>query len=366
MRDKERATSRRREGILIYRLNKEITKNGCCYWDSNPGRRSESINLTNDFLPSSHIPNNGDTPVFTEDELYNFVDQINIERAITTQQTNTRFARDFIYPCTQGVINNATTSAVIDKITTTYSTYSSRHKGLGFFKRYLNYLNDTKDGINLKPFLRQIDLVRLKKPKQINRDIMFDGDIRNLISHIQNGKDCITDPNIAIALVYFMSYTGMREATCDRLTVKHIKDALSLSPNPCIYVESDIDKTETEHYVPIHPQLIPILNELIKGKDDNDTIFDSEKIATYLKNHRLHQINIPTKYILVKHLRKYFIQKSTAIGLNNDYRDYIVSNQMNSVQWRHYKNFTYQQIYEAYIQAWGPIEFEDNEKKTLN
>ena len=301
-------------------------------------------------------------PVFAEEELYDFINQISRERHISTIQANTHFARNFVYPCTKGVINKTTTQAVIDKIIDEYSSVSSRRKALGFFKRYLNYLNDTKEGVNLTPFIRQIELVKLIKTKQINVDIIVDDDVKNLIKHIEEGRNNIKNPDNAIALVHFLAYNGMRQATCDRLTVRHIKDALSLSQNPCIHVEADIDKTRTEHYVPLHPKLKLILNELIKGKDDNDTIFDSEKLTTYLKNHRLYQTNIPTKYVFVKHLRKYFIQKSTKIGLKDDFRDYIVSNQVNSIQWLHYKNFTPEDIYNEYMRVWGPIEFVDNEE----
>jgi integrase len=302
-----------------------------------------------------------DAPVFTEDELYDFVDQISRGRHKTMQQTNTLFARDFVYPCTKGVINKTTTQAVIDKITTKYPSFSSRRKGLGFFKRFLNHLNDTKE-VNLTPFIKQIELFKVRKPRQINQDIIVDEDIKNLVNHIKDGKDSITNPENAIIFVYFGAYTGMRQATSDRLTVKHIKDALSLSPTPCIFVNHEIDKTDTEHYVPLHPRLIPLLTKLIEGKEDNDTIFGSSKLATYLKNHRLYQMNIPTKYVFVKHLRKYFIQKSNEIGLKEDYRDYIVSNQMNSVQWQHYKNFTHKQIYEGYIRSWGSVKFVDEEE----
>jgi len=321
--------------------------------------------INNVFLPLPQIQTMDDAPVFTEDDLYDFVCLINKERDKTTQQTNTLFARDFVYPCTGGVINKTTTQAVIDKITAKYPSFSSRHKGLGFFKRYLNFLNGMKEGVNLTPFIKQIDLVKVNKPRKINEDIIFDDDIKALINHIKDGKDSIADPDNAIALVYFGAYTGMRQATSDRLTVKHIKDALSLSPTPCIFVNHEIDKTDTEHYVPLHPQLIPLLTKLIEDKEDNETIFTSSKLATFLKNHRLYQINIPTKYVFVKHLRKYFIQKSNEIGLKDDFRDYIVSNQMNSVQWQHYKNFTHKQIYEGYLRAWGSVKFVDNENKPV-
>ncbi|WP_440950285.1 hypothetical protein [Methanosphaerula subterraneus] len=317
--------------------------------------------ITNFSNLSSYIQIKDDTSVFfTKEELDDFLIQINREREESTRLTNIRFARDFIYPCTAGFVNQATTNAVIEKITTTYTSTSSRGKGLGLFKRFLHYLENTKDGVRLTSYIKQIEAFKLKKSRKINRDIILDNDIKNLINHIKTGKDGIKDPDNAISLVFFGAYTGMRQATCDRLTVKHVRNALSLS-HPCILVNPEIDKTSTEHFVPIHPQLIPILKDLVKDLDDNDTIFSSKPLTIFLTKHRLNRSNDPTEFLYVKHLRKYFIQRSTILSLNNDFRDYIVSNQVNGIQWAHYKNFTFQQVYDAYLQAWGQIQFVDKE-----
>ncbi|HIH02476.1 MAG TPA: tyrosine-type recombinase/integrase [Methanoregulaceae archaeon] len=293
---------------------------------------------------------------FTHDELNEFVTQISRGRHKSTGQANARFARDFIWVYTEGIINRNTIIITTTKLFEAYTSYSSRDKALSTVKRFLNYLQDTRD-LNLNKYIKQIESIPNPKPRRINEIIVDDKDVTNLLNHINDNQTHLSDPHQAFTLTLLLAYTGMRPSTADRLTVRHIREAISLSPYPSVLVNHEIDKTGTEHYVPIHPSLIPILEESIKDKNDDDIIFESTKVATFLRNHKINSVNPRTKEMKVKYLRKYFIQKSTHAGLKNDFRDYTVSNEMNTIQWQHYKNFTYEQVYQEYLSVWGRIYF---------
>ncbi|MEN6519294.1 MAG: hypothetical protein ABFC38_14160 [Methanospirillum sp.] len=308
------------------------------------------------FLVHSAHTSRMDDVSFTHNELDEFVAQISRGRHKSTGQANARFARDFIWVYTEGSINRDTIIITTSKLFEAYSSYSSRDKALSTVKRFLKYLQDTRD-LNLNKYIKQIESIPNPKPRRINEIIVDDRDVTNLLNHINDNRAHLSDPDHAFTLTLFLAMTGMRPATADRLTVKHIKEAIGLSPYPSIFVNYEIDKTGTEHYVPIHPSLISPLEKSIEGKNDTETIFDSIKVATFLRNHKIVSVNPRTKELKVKYLRKYFIQKSTHIGLKNDFRDYIVSNEMNTIQWQHYKNFTYEQVYKEYLSVWGRVDF---------
>ena len=296
-----------------------------------------------------------DAHSFTKGEMDEFINEISRGKDKTTIDTNRRHARDVIWANTEGRITKETTSGLINHVLTRCKSDSEQRKALGLTKRFYNHLNDTKEDGSLTKYLKQLDLIKVKKPRRLNTRITVDQDVENLINHIGQGTYRTANAKSHTTLVLFLAYTGMRPATANRLKVKNFRDALNRSPSPCIFVDYEIDKKWTEHWVPLHPTLIPLLKETIEGKADSDSVFDHISLQIYLKNHPLPTVTNPSMKVEVKDLRKFMIQKSTLLGLNDDIRDFIVCNEISGIQWEHYKNFTSEQIYQQYLSVWKSV-----------
>ena len=321
-----------------------------------PERTYFSLNSTNNSAMADIT--------FTQDDLATCVDQLSKGRHKATGQANARFADGFVWPISNGVISRDTLNEILDRLYEHYPSYSSRDKANLFVKNFLEFLEDEK-GYDLKKYLKIVKGCKPKRTRALNKFNIDDRDIRNLINHIKEKQAHLADPQQATSQALFLAMSGMRQETSDRLRAKDIRAALNLAPHPSLLINSDIDKTDTEHYVPLHPVLIPLLEQIIKGKDDEDLIFDSIRLATFLRNHPLPCIDKQTGNFMVKFLRKFFTQKSDKIGLDSDVSDYIQSHNLNSVTWRSYKHYTYEEIYEKYITAWGPISLLDNSTPCL-
>lgn len=296
---------------------------------------------------------------FTQDDLATCVDQLSRGRHKATGQANARFANEFVWPYSNGIINRENLNTILDRLYERYESYSSRDKANLFVKNFLEFLEDEK-GHDLKKYLKIVKGYKPKKPRTLNKFNIDDCDIRNLINHIKENPKPLGDPQQAITQVMFIAFTGMRQETSDRLQVKDIRSALDLAPYPSLLISSTIDKTNVEHYVPIHPVLVPLLEEIITGKDDEAIIFDSKRLYTFLYNHPFPCSNKQTGNFQPRFLRKYFTQKSDQISMDRDLSDYIQSHNMSSVLWESYKNYTYDEIYNKYMAVWGTVDLLDS------
>jgi integrase len=96
----------------------------------------------------------------------------------------------------------------------------------------------------------------------VTERIVTKGDIENVLSHIKQAenKGEINWGKSAqySAFVIFGAFTGQRsEATMAKLTVGQLRESLR-SEKPVLLVESSQDKNRTQHYVPLHPQVITV------------------------------------------------------------------------------------------------------------
>jgi hypothetical protein len=148
----------------------------------------------------------------------------------------------------------------------------------------------------------------------------------------------------------------MRQATAGKLKVGDIRAALK-SDKPCLLVDSRIDKTYTEHYVPLHPVVVKILGEVTDGKADDEQVFTSYTLLQrLLKDHPTPMINQPSLKVEVRDLRKFMIQKSKVeLKLNPDIINYVVSHNLGSLDWKYYQNFKPEVFYDEYMTSWGSV-----------
>jgi len=298
---------------------------------------------------------------FTQDDLATCIDQECRGKHKTKREAYTRHADRFVWPLSNGIIDRDSLNLIFDRAYEHYTSFSSREKVYLLVTDLLEFLEDEK-GYDLKKYLKIVKGYKPKKPRKLNKFNVDDCDILNLINHIKNNPKPLADPQQAITQALFLAFTRMRQETSDRLRVKDIRAALDLAPYPSLFVNSDIDKTCVEHYVPIHPALVPLLEEIITGKDDEAKIFDSKRLYTFLYNHPLPCADKQTGNFQPRFLRKYFTQKSDQISMDRDLSDYIQSHNMSSVLWESYKNYTCEEIYNKYISAWGSVDLLEGPK----
>jgi hypothetical protein len=129
-------------------------------------------------------------------------------------------------------------------------------------------------------------------------------------------------------------------------------------------VDADQDKIGMEHYVPIHPQLIPILTSIINEPDRfwdrTGQINGSYRVFDYLGATRwLRENPIQLKHtrgkLELKDIRKYFEQKSDEVGFNDANKNFIMSHGVSSINWQSYKQFLPENVYKRYMACWGDV-----------
>lgn len=153
----------------------------------------------------------------------------------------------------------------------------------------------------------------------------------------------------------------MRPASAIELKVSDVRDAVKMD-KPYLVVGFDDDKTLTEHYVPLHPDVVKVLAGVIDGKADNEPLFTSYTLLQrLLKEHPTPMINQSSLKVEVRDLRKFMIQKSKVeLKLNPDILNYIVSHNLGSLDWKYYQNFKAEVFYDEYMASWGPVNLLDD------
>ena len=301
---------------------------------------------------------------FTYDEMMKWVEEIGKERHRTTANNNLKVATEFIWPFTNGVITNDTIDAIRNGIFDHYNGPKggdSRKKALGVVKRFLNAFFDE----DTARFVKRLEQNKPRLPRRMNKRILEDGDIRNIINSIQRDEERPEIRQQHCALLTFLTYTGMRPASAIRLKVGNIRDAIQ-KDKPCLLVDDSIDKTFTEHYVPLHPVVVKILGDVIDGRADIEPVFTSYTLLQrFLKDHPTPMINQPSLKVEVRDCRKYMIQKSkVALKLNPEILDYIVSHNTSSLDRKHYTGYKPEVFYDEYMASWRSVNLLDDHTTT--
>jgi integrase len=186
--------------------------------------------------------------------------------------------------------------------------------------------------------------------------IIIQEDIQKTLNDISNDATLSDDKKLNYqSLILFLSYSGQRTVTASRLTAKQFSEALNQNP-PVLTVEAGQDKIRLQHYVPLHPLLLPYIKKVIIGKGDNDTVFDYLGLQRWLKHHTIAMSHTKGKLEL-KDLRKFFEQKSDEIGFTDANKNFIMSHGVSSINWTSYKQFLPENVYKRYMECWSGIIF---------
>jgi hypothetical protein len=81
------------------------------------------------------------------------------------------------------------------------------------------------------------------------------------------------------------------------LTVGQFRRALQLE-KPVLYVQASQDKIRMEHYVPLHPELVKILQPLVDGRADDELLFWYHSLLMWLKREKIPLTRISDHFVL--------------------------------------------------------------------
>jgi len=254
-----------------------------------------------------------------------------------------------------GVINQTTLSKYADSIASKYGSSTSIHKcymySRGFFKHLYKLRMDTR----LLAYLAIFEKPKVRRDiKLMTSRIITVEDIQNVITGIDNDITLSDDrKHQSKALILFLAYEGQRPLTVLRLTAGQFRQSLVMNP-PVLIVQPWQDKNRMEHYVPLHPVVIPFIEKLIEGKSDNEVIFDLRRTQVWLQQTAIPLTHIDGK-LQLKDLRKFFEQKSDEIGFTDANKNFIMSHGVSSINWTSYKQFLPENVYKRYMECWKNI-----------
>ncbi len=264
---------------------------------------------------------------------------------------------DLLWEKTQGDLSAPSLSSLRDYVLDSFASRDSWSKILGFAVAFLKYLSK----VNFDQRYRHLE-VHLEMPKAVRAvklltsRIITTEDIQNTIKAIDNANDLSSEKKLNYkGMVLFLAYSGQRVLTGAQITVGQFREALESVP-PVLTVEAHQDKIRLQHYVPIHSDIIPVLRDVIEGKDDNEVAFDYVGLMRWLKDNPVKLTRIDGK-IELKDLRKAFEQISDEIGFTDANKNFIMSHGVSSINWQSYKQFLPENVYKRYVECWGQVSF---------
>ena len=286
--------------------------------------------------------------------------------------------REVFWQITQGVINFETINALYEYTLRTWDSEDSWGKIFGFAKSFLDYLAKTRFDQRFSSFKMFLEKPKkVKEKKRITDRIIVDEDIRNAVKYIvkawKEGRLELERALNYTTYVLMGAYTGQRpDSTLSKLRIEQIEAALNENP-PVLHVEAQQDKIRMEHYVPLHPKLIPFLKALlaIRKGNGNSTLFDYMSLQQWLKrNHiplkRGDLIKDPDKrHFVAGDLRKFAEQMGDIIKWDQSNRAYILTHNVSSIDWERYKHPLPEFVYEIYMEYWGDVDLVPEEAYEL-
>jgi hypothetical protein len=193
---------------------------------------------------------------------------------------------------------------VLNKYTCNYA----KSKVINFTKAFLKYLTKTRLDVRYRAFELFLERPKAKERKNITSRIVTNEDIYRVLRTITQaqekgeiGHDLARN---FTALVLFGAYTGQRtEATVKKLTVKQFRQALS-TEKPVIDIQPRQDKIRTQHYCPLHPQVIQAIEPLLNCRSDDMQIFKHLAFERWIRQHKI-QLTRSANHFVVGDLRKF-------------------------------------------------------------
>jgi len=230
-----------------------------------------------------------------------------------------------------------------------------RDKFYNYAKAFLKYLFKTRMDTNILTLIAIFEKPKYQRERKLlTSRIIVQEDIEKAIAAIDN------DPALPAHLklrykttLAFLAYSGQRPQTAGKLTVSQFKEALSREPF-VLTVKASQDKIRMEHYVPLHPMLIELIQPLMSNMKDSDNLFTYQGLSVWLKKHPVALSRIQGK-LESKDVRKFFEQKSDEIGFTDANKNFIMSHGVSSINWTSYKQYLPENVYKKYLEYWGSV-----------
>jgi integrase len=117
------------------------------------------------------------------------------------------------------------------------------------------------------------------------------GDIENVLSAVEDAhqSEQIDDRHYQNyrAMVLFGAFTGQRsQATIARLSVRQFRNAVG-HDRPVLDILPEQDKIRTQHYCPLHPQIVEAVAPLLRERCYDEPMFKQLSFERWLKQHRV-------------------------------------------------------------------------------
>ena len=262
-----------------------------------------------------------------------------------------------IWEQTQGIISHDRLRALHDYFIQTYPSDSSRQKCFIYTRAFMKFLHKTRFDPRLISYLTMFEKPKTKTHKILHARIVTKQDIQNTLTRINEADLSPTQKLQYRSLILFLAYSGQRVTTAARITVKQIREALRQDP-PVLTVKPEQDKIRMQHYVPLHPTIVPLLTELIAKRADDELAFSYTSLMRWLKENPVELTRDMGKMDLMS-IRKGFEQISDHIGFVDAHKNYIMSHGVSSVNWAAYKQFLPEDVYEIYMRYWGSVQLDE-------
>jgi integrase len=295
---------------------------------------------------------------FEIDELCSYTEARSMGLALKSVDWIKRASRIF-WRATHGTITKQSMDRLRSYVLEKYQSTWSKGKILAFAKAFLAYLTKTRLDTRYQTFSIFLELPReVKERKSVTDRIVTKEDIESILDHIRRAESRGTIKKQRaeqyMAFTIFGALTGQRSmATMMKLTVGQLHDALR-APKPVLRVAPHQDKIRMEHYVPLHPQVIEAIQPLLDRRHDNELLFHHGSFWMWVKRQQIPMSQFKGHFVLGD-LRKFAEQHGDIIEWDQSNRAYILTHDVSSISWSHYRNPLPEYVYDIYVKYWGDV-----------
>jgi hypothetical protein len=160
------------------------------------------------------------------------------------------------------------------------------------------------------------------------------------------------------AFVIFGAFTGQQSlATMSKLTVGQFREALQ-SKKPALQVESSQDKIRMSHYVPLHPPVVTVVQPLLGGRKNEESVFTYDSFLMWVKRQKIPMSRFNGHFVLGD-LRKFAEQYGDIIQWDESNRAYILTHGVSGIARSHYRHPLPERVYDVYMKYWEMVSFDD-------
>jgi integrase len=270
-----------------------------------------------------------------------------------------------LWESTRGEISHQTMTRLRTFVLDKYNSVDSHSKVLSFAVGFLTFLAQTNIDpryVSFKLFLERPKTKKVKKA--LTERIITREDIGAVFERITAAEERGADPakiRNYRAFALLASYTGLRPSTIERLTVRQFRTALR-EEKPVLHVLAEQEKNRVEHYVPLHPSVVGVINEVLENdfgeNDDAKLFFMFNSFQNWIERQKipLKRVRDPSKARMwLSDFRKFAEQFGDIIGWDVTNRKYVLAHGMTGVDWEHYKHPLPEDVYDTYMRYWRDV-----------